>query len=110
MVPSPLKHVVLRIISFIFRKKLIPVLKKIMIFGDKASADTFTREIIIENDRLIVKDEFNKKKQGLYRAPHYSLRHVSSAGLFTPEELLEIPDGNWGKIDKKDVNTRYIKL
>ena len=94
MVPTPFRHIVLRAISRLFGNRLIPSLKKAMIFGDKESGISFTREITFHDEWMDVEDVFKGTDEilkGLYRAPHYSMRHVSSAGLFVPEELIAIP-------------------
>jgi hypothetical protein len=94
MKPTPLKHFLLRIMSFFIGYKLMAVLKKVMIFGNPSVDITFKRAIVINDDKLIIDDHFagrNLIGKKLFRAPHYSLRHVSSAGSFTPEELLS-PD------------------
>ena len=52
-------------------------------------------EIIFHDEGMDVEDIFKGPDElltGLYRAPHYSMRHVSSAGLFVPEELIAIPE------------------
>ncbi len=92
MKSSPLKHSILRILSFLLGNRLIPLLKKVMIFGKHSSDISFYRKLIISVNQVEIHDNFNGlniKKQKLYRAPHHSLRHVASAGLFAPEELLK---------------------
>ncbi len=94
MKPTPFKHFVLRATSYFFGNRLIPWLKKVMIFGDKETGISFERKITLYEDRIEVRDVFKGAELPdikLYRAPHYSLRHVSSAGLFVPEELIGIP-------------------
>lgn len=95
MVPSPLKHVALRGVSMVFGNRLIPFLKKIMIFNLKEAGWSFQRRIRIADGKLFIEDSFSGsglEKLDIYRAPHYSLRHVSSAGQFMAEELLHLPD------------------
>ncbi len=113
MKPSPFKHIGLRLISFLMGKRLIPILKKLMIFGDKQTGIAFSREIIIEKDKIRIQDEFSGKDLSaleLYRAPHYSLRHVSSAGLFVPEELLPLEGADPAMADGKLIAVREILL
>jgi hypothetical protein len=59
-------------------------------------------------DRVIIEDTFSGpglKGLELYRAPHYSLRHVASAGNFVPEECISTDK----KLYKVDVGKEEIK-
>jgi len=90
---SPARHMLLRISSFVLRSKLIPFLKHHMIFGKSKSHIKFQRRISIKNNVIRIDDIFsgaNLTVRQFKRAPHYSLRHVASAGLFVPEELIDI--------------------
>jgi len=101
MVPGPFKHIVLRGISLIFGNRLIPILKKIMIFNLKESGWSFSRRISFREGKLLIEDGIygsGLEKIEIYHAPHYSLRHVSSAGQFMTEELLTISNSK-GKIE-----------
>jgi hypothetical protein len=98
LVPSPLKHMVLRIISFVLGNKIIPLLKKLFIFSDKTLALYCTRKITILEHELKIHDTlFTQDAQydlsNIYCAPSYSLRHVSSAARFTPDELIDFNAG-----------------
>lgn len=88
--PSPLKHILLRISAFLFGNRLMGRLKNILIFSQKPFPLGFERTITIQGDDFKVSDQFDSgpEKYQIYPAPHYSLRHVSSAGRFVPEELL----------------------
>lgn len=91
--PSPLKHIILRIISRIFGNTIIPLLKKQLIFRDKKSPYSFTRKIILNENKLLMEDDLSGiASKTIERARHYSMRHVSSAGRFCMEELKT--DGN----------------
>ena len=96
MKSSPFRHIVLRVGSRIAGNSLIPILKKLMIFGSPKSGIQFQRQITLHaEDSLTILDTFSGKAflaERLRPAPHYSLRHVASAGLFVPEELLELPE------------------
>lgn len=94
---SPLRHIVLRILSFLMGYRLIPMLKKAMIFGNPHVDIAFERSVLISDTKLQINDQFKGKDlkgKKLYRAPHYSLRHVSSAGQYMPEEMIEIEEEN----------------
>jgi hypothetical protein len=113
MVPSPLKHIALRAISFTMGNRLIPLLKKIMIFNKKETEWSFKRMILLSGDKVIIEDVISGAEPGkveISRAPHYSMRHVSSAGQFMADELLEIP-GDEPKRDQKNlVFNRVIRF
>jgi hypothetical protein len=88
----------------LFGNKLVPVLKKAMIFGKKSLDIHFIRTITFEDKSLIISDKFKGSAlpgKKLYRASHYSLRHVSSAGLFVPEEMIGI-DGELYEADPRN--------
>lgn len=87
--PSPLKHMVLRILAFLVGNKLIGWLKSRLIFSQKSFPLSFSRKIEIDDGNIHIDDTFSDADTSkLYPAPHYSLRHVSSAGRFVIEELL----------------------
>jgi len=112
MVPGPLKHVILRMTSFLLGNRLIPLLKKVMIFNEKEAGINFVRRIKLTDDQLIINDTFTSSSGDLelYRAPHYSLRHVSSAGQFVPEELLPIGENKPEKAGRELMYSRIINL
>ena len=95
MKSSPVRHMGLRVLSRIAGNKLIPFLKKLMIFGNPKTAIHFRRVIHFDGTgTLLIEDTFSgdaMDKDLLTPAPHYSLRHVASAGLFVPEERFPIP-------------------
>ena len=95
MKSSPSRHIGLRILSYLFGNRLIPVLKKVMIFGNPSVKIDFERQIEIHEDKINIIDAFKGpglSGKELYRAPHHSLRHVSSAGQYVPEEIIEVDD------------------
>lgn len=90
LVPTPFKHIVLRAITYIIGKKIIPLLKSIFIFGDKKLNITFDRQIIFSHDSIEIIDSIESKElsvNNIKESPYYSLRHVSSAVRFAPDEL-----------------------
>lgn len=92
---SSVKHFGLRMLSSLLGRRLIPLLKKISIFDSPGTEIEFFRTIKIGKDSLLIQDRFELSRgelARLYRAPSYSLRHVSSAGRFVPEELLDESD------------------
>lgn len=104
MKSSPIRHISLRILSYFLGNRLIPLLKKAMIFGNPSVDIAFERNIHFGKDEISIEDDFKGKElkgKKLYRAPHYSLRHVSSAGQFVPEELLPV--------DLSEIKETHIK-
>jgi hypothetical protein len=89
------------------------MLKKKMIFNLKDSGYSFTRDIRFDEENIFIEDKIagaGIEEADIYRAPHYSLRHVSSAGQFMAEELLRLPDEK-GKMEKNQRSFyREIKI
>ncbi len=108
MKSSPLRHIVLRMASFVFGYRLMARLRKVMIFASPSIGVEFERKIRMLEDRVVIEDTFSGpglKGLELYRAPHYSLRHVASAGNFVPEECISTDK----KLYKVDVGKEEIK-
>ena len=88
MVPSPLKHLVLRVAGAIAGRHLIPFLKKRLIFRGETNGARFVREVRVEHGQAWIRDAFSGKPlEHRRREGAYSLRHVSSAGGFLFAEL-----------------------
>ena len=85
---KPLPHFVLRVLSFMVGKRLIPLLKKIMIFrAEKKQSPSYKRHIIFNESSITIKDEFHSNKNLIaYPSSRQNLRHVASADSFHPEE------------------------
>lgn len=90
---SPLKHMALRILSLLFGRRLIGLLKGKLIFKNVSGSITFQRRIVLCPDKIRVRDEFCNLPPGakIERAPRSSKRHVSSADSFHNEDLLLAP-------------------
>ncbi|MGE4505109.1 MAG: hypothetical protein AB7D51_07150 [Desulfovibrionaceae bacterium] len=91
---TPLRHMALRVLSWLFGNKLIPFLKNKLIFRAASLPVTFTRELRIGPGGMILSDAFSCLPEGARPepAPHASLRHVASAARMSPEELLPAPE------------------
>ncbi len=88
LVPTPWKHMVIRILAVCFGSKLIPHIKNVIIFRKTKSGTIFRRHIKIADGTLRICDSFaGRNPSNLRRASSYSLRHVSSAGSFCEDEL-----------------------
>ncbi|MCX6234657.1 MAG: hypothetical protein NT175_08040 [Bacteroidetes bacterium] len=95
MKSSPLRHVILRVVSYLFGHRLMTWLRKAMIFSSPSIDVEFVRTVELKNDQVVIEDTFTGgglKGLELYRAPHYSLRHVASAGNFVPEEMIVLSE------------------
>lgn len=92
-VSSPLRHAALRLLSFCFGNRLIPFLKKKLIFRASRLPIAFTRELRLGMAGMALTDTFSCLPAGVSPepAPQASMRHVASAARFCPEELLPLP-------------------
>lgn len=88
-ISTPLKHFVLRILSFLFGKSIIGLLKKKLIFISKHDSIEFIRKIKFKKDSIILIDMINSKKPiDLKSANSLSLRHVASGKFFKNTEII----------------------
>ena len=87
---SPLKHIVLRVLSFLFGRHLIGFLKSKLIFKSGSGSIGFSRQLQVEGESLVVVDKFSNLPSAatIKRAPRSSKRHVSSADSYHLEDLL----------------------
>jgi hypothetical protein len=89
-IPNPYKHIVLRLVAFILREKITPLLKRIMIFRpEQADGPLFERVVEISEEGVSIKDRIDAFKGAeAMPSPRQNLRHVASADSFSAEELL----------------------
>lgn len=88
MVPSPWKHLALRIAGTLAGRRLIPLLKKRLIFRGEPNGARFRRSVRVERGEVWIADTFSGVPlERPRREGAYSLRHVSSAGGFSFAEL-----------------------
>ncbi len=87
--PSPARHIVLRLLSFTLRNRVIPLLKRFLIFQPgQALGPKFRRSITLLPDRVRIEDRFEGAAGfTLTRSPRQNLRHVASADSFSTEEF-----------------------
>jgi len=103
-VPTPFLHFGLRITAAILGKHIIGYLKKILIFRRKESDILFTREINLEDTKIIITDYIQSpSKITVKRAVNASLRHVASGKFFMTSDLLSKSD-----VIAKNINRLYI--
>jgi hypothetical protein len=87
---SPARHLALRLAAALLRHRLVPILKRLMIFrpgGDVGPA--FERTVQVDDAGVEVRDRIDLPAGVCAeRSPRQNLRHVASADSFSPEELL----------------------
>ena len=87
---TPFKHIILRIISFLFGNRIISKLKNQLIFKAKKSRFLFNRSIEFNDDSIVINDSIDgvKKDDFVVMAPRSSKRHVASADSYHEEDFL----------------------
>lgn len=105
---TPLKHMALRLLARAWGKRLIPVLKKRLIFVDRKGPARFSRQLNFERDALFIEDELNLETDAkrLYAADKFSLRHVASSKYYQAGELAAVPDMQWRQARRAVVRRR----
>jgi hypothetical protein len=88
---TPLKHMVLRMLSFVLGRRLTALLKRVLIFKRSTAGPTFSRRIERHEGGLVVTDLIAglQASDKLVRAPRASKRHVASADSFHPQDFRE---------------------
>jgi len=88
---TPPKHMVLRVLSFIFGRRLTALLKRVLIFKRTQEGPALTRRIERSDHGLMITDLVRGLRPGddLRRAPRASKRHVASADSFHAQDLNE---------------------
>ncbi|BCX48297.1 conserved hypothetical protein [Haloferula helveola] len=90
---SPLKHMILRVGSFVAGRRMIGMLKRLLIFKKGSAGPHLDRVVRFDGDGLVVRDRITNLPESaeLVRAPRSSKRHVASADSFHHEDsrLLE---------------------
>jgi hypothetical protein len=106
---SPWKHMALRAASLLPGNKLIPALKKRLIFKPDAQRIPFTRLIRWAPAEIVVEDSFELPPSGwrLVRAPRASKRHVASADSYHDED--SSPTAGWSLEQRFERTERKLK-
>ncbi len=88
--PTPAKHIALRLLAWVLRDKLIPLLKRVMIFRPgSADGPVLERTVQISDRGVVIQDRIGACPGAIARpSPRQNLRHVASADSFSPEEWL----------------------
>jgi hypothetical protein len=86
---TPLKHFVLRVVSFFSGHKIISILKDLLIFRKSDPRYSFIRKVQVMPDSVIITDAISGLKGGekIVKAPRFSKRHVASADSFHREDI-----------------------
>ena len=89
--PSPVKHLLVRLLSAVFNKRLMLLLKRRLIFRSAGGVIKLKRTLVFDGD-ITIRDSIDGCADGqIWRAERPSARHVSSAGSFAWEELQHVP-------------------
>ncbi len=85
---TPFKHFGLRVVSFLFGKSVIGLLKNVFIFKKSKSPYSFERTVSIEDGAVRVEDRIAglAGAETVIPAPRASKRHVASADSFHAED------------------------
>ena len=86
---TPWKHMILRLTSYVFGRRLIKVLKRLVIFKKPQQTLHFSRSVTIDGDAVVLRDRITglSDRDQISRAPRTSKRHVASADSYHPEDL-----------------------
>lgn len=87
--PGPGSHAALRVASFLFGRRIIGSLKRVLIFRSPDAPYGFERRILLWPDRVELRDVITglPADATVAPAPRSSKRHVASADLFHREDL-----------------------
>ncbi|MGI6168699.1 MAG: hypothetical protein ACOYI4_03145 [Christensenellales bacterium] len=107
-VSRPILHMGLRVVSFIMGNKIIGFLKKKLIFVDRHTNITFSREIQFAERTVTLTDHLNSPTPVDFEyAGTMSLRHVASGKFFMTADLLAQPRLLKGSATEATVITKY---
>ena len=86
---KPYKHILLRMVAWIFRGWIIPHLKEKMIFRKKTTkGPQFKRVVKIDGEKMEIADSFRTEHSfKAQRSPRQNIRHVASADSFSIEDF-----------------------
>jgi hypothetical protein len=89
---TPLKHMLLRVLSFALGRRLIGLLKRVMIFRRPPSAQRFRRHVVLHAHYAVIRDRISALRPDdvVEFAPRASKRHVASADSFHPEDFAAV--------------------
>ena len=85
---TPFRHFGLRVVSFLFGKSVIGLLKNVLIFKKTKSPYAFERTISVADGAVRIEDRIDglSGAETVLPAPRASKRHVASADSFHPED------------------------
>ncbi len=94
---TPLKHFILRFLARLVGSRLIPFLKKKLIFVEQCGPGSLARQIDILGNGFRISDQIHLKQnvKKLYWADKFSLRHVASSKYFSINELNKNHELDW---------------
>ena len=96
--PSPILHLGLRMLSFVFGNKIISMLKKKIILVDKHTDITISRSIKWDDEKIIIDDKITSPELiELEAADNFSARHVASGKFYSISDISIHDENNYGK-------------
>jgi hypothetical protein len=105
---TPWRHMGLRLAARLLGRRLIPSLKKRLIFVDRRSEAHFVRKIHTGREALEIEDRIHIGDTGgrLYPACKFSLRHVASSKYYQADELAAPDAEGWSGVRQVAVHRR----
>jgi len=105
---TPWRHMALRLAAKVLGRRLIPSLKKRLIFVDRRSQARLAQKVLNGPDTLEIEDQIHVGPAAghVYPACKFSLRHVASSKYYQADELAEIEGEGWSDIEKVVVRRR----
>jgi hypothetical protein len=102
---TPGRHFCLRLAARLGGRRLIPLLKKRLIFPDRGGPARFSRCIRLVGQAIEIEDSLEVEDQQalLYAAGKFSLRHVASSKYFRPDELEGNEPREWRGVSRVKV-------
>lgn len=108
-VSTPFYHTMLRIISFIGGKKILPLLKRYFIHRQKITNEKINRSFILGDRQVEIIDEIQTEKMNVknitFANPANTFRYVAPSNYFQDYELIDFSD-NQIKVSK--VNNKIL--
>jgi len=101
-IPTPFYHTLLRIISFVGGKKILPLLKEYFIHKQQISTEKMNRKFIFGDHQIEIIDEIKAEKMNLenifFANPCSTFRYVAPSNYYQYDELNNFLD-NKEKLD-----------
>lgn len=102
---TPGRHALLRLAAWMLGRRLIPMLKRRLIFVDRQGPASYRRRIRADEGTIRIEDHIHAARlaPSIYLADKFSLRHVASSKYFQPDELSARSFLGWEKVREVQV-------